>query len=148
MITDPVMPVVQMSYSPLRKVAFLVTFCLAQFLDAFNTSALFPAIPAIGKALKMTSAETVWIISATQLTFAAFLLVVRPLVLLKRSLAEITPRLLNRMDASAMCITRVRRVSSNSGLRSLTNVGLTRRTCLHIRYLWARCLCPCLRFCT
>jgi hypothetical protein len=62
--------------STLRKVALLSMFTFAEFLDAFNNSALFPAIPAISEQLHFLSSETVWIISAYQLTFAAFLLVV------------------------------------------------------------------------
>ena len=52
----------------------LVIFCFVQFLDAFNFSALFAALPHIQKDLDMTDGETSWIISAFQLTFASFLL--------------------------------------------------------------------------
>jgi hypothetical protein len=62
--------------STLRKLALLSMFTLAEFLDAFNNSALFPAIPVVAEQLKFETTETVWIISAYQLTFAAFLLVV------------------------------------------------------------------------
>ena len=63
-------------YSVFRRYLLLVTFCLAQFLDAFNNSALFSAIPALVDDLGMTEAESTWIISAFQLTFASFLLIV------------------------------------------------------------------------
>lgn len=66
--------------STARKLALLAMFTLAEFLDAFNNSALFPAIPIISTELKFETTETVWIISAYQLTFAAFLLVVSTLV--------------------------------------------------------------------
>ena len=62
--------------STVRKVALLTIFTLAEFLDSFNNSALFPAIPFIASELHFQASETVWIISAYQLTFAAFLLVV------------------------------------------------------------------------
>lgn len=62
--------------STFRRYVLLLIFCLAQFLDAFNNSALFPAIPTLVDALGMTSSEQVWIISAFQLTFASFLLIV------------------------------------------------------------------------
>jgi MFS family permease len=62
--------------STLRKIALLTMFTLAEFLDAFNNSALFPAIPVISEQLHFLSSETVRIISTYQLTFAAFLLVV------------------------------------------------------------------------
>jgi hypothetical protein len=64
------------SASTVRKIALLTIFTLAEFLDAFNNSALFPAIPMITSELHFKPSETVWIISAYQLTFAAFLLVV------------------------------------------------------------------------
>ena len=64
------------SASTARKLSLLAIFTLAEFLDAFNNSALFPAIPDIATQLKFEASETVWIISAYQLTFAAFLLVV------------------------------------------------------------------------
>ena len=63
-------------YSALRKFALLVIFCMAQFLDAFNASALFSAIPIISQHLDILASESVWITSATQLTFSAFLLLV------------------------------------------------------------------------
>ena len=62
--------------STARKLGLLAMFVLAEFLDAFNNSALFPAIPDISSQLQFEASETVWIISAYQLTFAAFLLVV------------------------------------------------------------------------
>jgi hypothetical protein len=62
--------------STARKLGLLAMFVLAEFLDAFNNSALFPAIPNISSQLQFEASETVWIISAYQLTFAAFLLVV------------------------------------------------------------------------
>ncbi|KIM21444.1 hypothetical protein M408DRAFT_80537 [Serendipita vermifera MAFF 305830] len=58
-----------------RKLLLLSMFTFAQFLDAFNNSALFPAIPIISTEVSFDATETVWIVSAYQLTFAAFLLV-------------------------------------------------------------------------
>ncbi|EKM51218.1 uncharacterized protein PHACADRAFT_263243 [Phanerochaete carnosa HHB-10118-sp] len=62
-------------YSAGRRYFLLIVFCLAQFLDAFNNSALFSAIPSLVKSLDMTESDSTWIISAFQLTFASFLLV-------------------------------------------------------------------------
>jgi hypothetical protein len=62
--------------STARKYLLLIVFCLAQFLDAFNNSALFSAIPSLITTLHMTESESTWLISAFQLTFASFLLVV------------------------------------------------------------------------
>jgi hypothetical protein len=62
--------------STARKLLLLSMFTLAEFLDAFNNSALFPAIPTLTSQLSFSASEVVWIISAYQLTFAAFLLVV------------------------------------------------------------------------
>ncbi|KAG1858472.1 major facilitator superfamily domain-containing protein [Suillus subluteus] len=49
--------------------------CLAQFLDAFNNSALFSAIPTLEVSMGMTESQSTWIISAFKLTFASFLLI-------------------------------------------------------------------------
>ncbi|KAH9939655.1 MFS general substrate transporter [Epithele typhae] len=73
-LVDGRAPVLQ-RYSPARRYVLLLIFCLAQFLDAFNNSALFSAIPALVRDLGMTEAESTWIISAFQLTFASFLLI-------------------------------------------------------------------------
>jgi len=62
------------SASKTRKIALLTMFVLAQFLDAFNNSALLPAIPGITSQLQFEASEIAWIISAYQPTFAAFLL--------------------------------------------------------------------------
>ena len=64
------------TFSPLRRYCLLVMFCLAQYLDVFNNSSLLTAIPVISKELGMSTDESVWIVSALQLSFAAFLLVV------------------------------------------------------------------------
>ncbi|KAF7796427.1 hypothetical protein EIP86_007604 [Pleurotus ostreatoroseus] len=48
---------------------------VAQFLDAFNNSALFSAIPSLIRDLGFTEGESTWLISAFQLTFASFLLI-------------------------------------------------------------------------
>ncbi|OSD00393.1 MFS general substrate transporter [Trametes coccinea BRFM310] len=66
---------VPQKYSPVRRYVLLLIFCLAQFLDAFNNSALFSAIPSLVISLDMSEAESTWIISAFQLTFASFLLI-------------------------------------------------------------------------
>lgn len=60
----------------MRRYTLLVIFCLAQFLDAFNNSALFSAIPSLVRDLGFTESDSTWLISAFQLTFASFLLVV------------------------------------------------------------------------
>ncbi|THG96869.1 hypothetical protein EW026_g5038 [Hermanssonia centrifuga] len=62
-------------HSTARRYLLLVVFCLAQFLDAFNNSALFSAIPRLVIDLGMSVSESTWIISAFQLTFASFLLI-------------------------------------------------------------------------
>lgn len=67
---------VSSQYSPARRYVLLVIFCLAQFLDAFNNSSLFSAIPSLVIHLHIGEGESTWIISAFQLTFASFLLIV------------------------------------------------------------------------
>ena len=59
-----------------RRLVLLVIFCLAQFLDSFNDSALFSALPALEVSMGMTESQYTWMISAFQLTFASFLLIV------------------------------------------------------------------------
>ncbi|KAG2131382.1 major facilitator superfamily domain-containing protein [Suillus clintonianus] len=58
-----------------RKLVLLVMFCLAQFLDAFSISALFSAIPSLELSMNMTASQSTWMFSASQLTFASFLLI-------------------------------------------------------------------------
>jgi hypothetical protein len=61
--------------SSARKLALLALFCLAQFLDVFNNSALFSAIPTLRRDLGFDESGATWLISAYQLTFASFLLI-------------------------------------------------------------------------
>lgn len=67
---------VSQKYSPARQLVLLLLFCLAQFIDLFNNAALFSAIPRLIIDLHMSTAESTWLISAFQLTFASFLLIV------------------------------------------------------------------------
>ncbi|KZP24608.1 hypothetical protein FIBSPDRAFT_856802 [Athelia psychrophila] len=62
--------------SPARKYMLLTTFCLTQFLDSFNNSALYSAMPSFIIDLGITEGQSAWIMSAFTLTFASFLLVV------------------------------------------------------------------------
>ncbi|KZT67238.1 MFS general substrate transporter [Daedalea quercina L-15889] len=62
------------SLSTARKLTLLIIFCLAQYIDSFNISALFAATPPISADLNISNAISVWTTSAYQLTFAAFLL--------------------------------------------------------------------------
>ncbi|EIN11084.1 MFS general substrate transporter [Punctularia strigosozonata HHB-11173 SS5] len=52
---------------------FLV--CAGQFLDTFNSSAFFLAIPSLAKDLSLSGNASVWLISSFQITFSSFLLV-------------------------------------------------------------------------
>lgn len=63
------------SLSKARKLVLLLIFCLAFFLDTVNTSILSAAIPPISVQLNIANNESVWLLSAYQLTFAALLLV-------------------------------------------------------------------------
>ncbi|KAF8330309.1 major facilitator superfamily domain-containing protein [Cantharellus anzutake] len=58
-----------------HKNLLLTLFCLAEFVDAFSNSALFPAQPAFKKALNMQDNELTWMFSAYSAAFAAFLLI-------------------------------------------------------------------------
>lgn len=59
-----------------RKFALITVFSLAQFMDAFNNSSLFPAVPILSKIFNIKPNETTWLFAAYQATFAAFLLIV------------------------------------------------------------------------
>jgi MFS family permease len=61
--------------SKARKLVLLVLFCIAQFLDIFNISALFSAIPTLRNDLGFDESGATWLTSAYQLTFASFLLI-------------------------------------------------------------------------
>ena len=67
--------------SSARKNFLLAIYCLAQFTDTFNNSALLAAIPPISIQLGISNSNSVWLLSAYQLTFAAFLLTVSQLFL-------------------------------------------------------------------
>lgn len=58
-----------------RKLLLLTILCLAIFLDTFNNSSLFAAIPPIAQQLNIPDSQSVWLLSAYQLTFAVLLLV-------------------------------------------------------------------------
>lgn len=62
--------------SPLQKKVLVALFCLGQFLEILNTSAILPALPAISQAVGFTESNSVWIFAAYQATFASFLLIV------------------------------------------------------------------------
>ena len=98
---------VPQQYSTARRYVLLIIFCLAQFLDAFNNSALFSAIPALVTSLDMNEAESTWIISAFQLTFASFLLIVSCVFVFEQGDLALTCRSFSRADVSAMSTTRV-----------------------------------------
>lgn len=76
-LVEPSTPTKSAETSNILRVFLLLLFCLAQFLDVFNISALFSSLPVITSELNMTSGQAIWVISAYQLTFAAFLLLVR-----------------------------------------------------------------------
>ncbi|KZT12694.1 major facilitator superfamily MFS-1 [Laetiporus sulphureus 93-53] len=58
-----------------RKLTLLSIFCFSLFLDTFNNSSLFAAIPPIALQLDIPNSQSAWLLSAYQLTFAALLLV-------------------------------------------------------------------------
>lgn len=58
-----------------RRYFLLFFFCVAQFLDAFNNSTLYSALPKLRETLNMNEGEATWLVSAFQLTFASFLLI-------------------------------------------------------------------------
>ncbi|KAG8772075.1 hypothetical protein FRC12_003257 [Ceratobasidium sp. 428] len=73
-LTEPTVPALA-NARPARKYVLLAVFCLGQFLDTVNTSAMFPAIPAISRDVGLTESDSVWLFAAYQATFASFLLI-------------------------------------------------------------------------
>ncbi|KAG8748423.1 hypothetical protein FRC10_005970 [Ceratobasidium sp. 414] len=57
------------------KYLLLAFFCLGQFLDTLNNSAVLPALPAITHNVNLTESDAVWLLAAYQATFASFLLI-------------------------------------------------------------------------
>ncbi|CEL53947.1 Puromycin resistance protein pur8 OS=Streptomyces alboniger GN=pur8 PE=3 SV=1 [Rhizoctonia solani AG-1 IB] len=60
---------------PLQKNVLLAIFCLGQFMDIMNTSAMLPALPATSQTVGLTESDSVWLFAAYQATFASFLLI-------------------------------------------------------------------------
>lgn len=60
--------------SNVHRYTLLLIFCITQFLYTTTNSALFSAIPTLVRKFDFTQSQSVWIISAYQLTFASFLL--------------------------------------------------------------------------
>ncbi|GAB1522708.1 hypothetical protein RhiTH_005830 [Rhizoctonia solani] len=59
----------------LQKNILLAIFCLGQFMDIMNTSAMLPALPATSQTVGLTESDSVWLFAAYQATFASFLLI-------------------------------------------------------------------------
>lgn len=57
-----------------RRYTLLFIFCITQFLYTLTNSALFSAIPSLVRKFDFAQSQSIWIISAYQLTFASFLL--------------------------------------------------------------------------
>ncbi|KAF7360804.1 MFS general substrate transporter [Mycena venus] len=56
------------------QILLVALLSLGQFLDTFNSSAFFAAIPSIAKDIHLQKNSTVWLVSAYQITFSSFLL--------------------------------------------------------------------------
>lgn len=70
-----VQPQLPVALSKRRRYLMLTLFCLAEFLDSFMASGLFPAINDLQKHLHIKPAETTWAFAAYSATFSAFLLI-------------------------------------------------------------------------
>ena len=129
---------ISQKYSAARRYVLLAMFCLAQFLDSFNNGALYLAIPELVDALGMTESESTWLISAFQLTFASFLLIVSGRSgRMDVGLALTVSSLLNlcRAGVSATFTTRVR---ASYHLRFSPPVGSARLTLSNVHCLRVR----------
>ncbi|KAI0653606.1 MFS general substrate transporter [Cubamyces menziesii] len=58
-----------------RRYVLFTTFCVANMLDAYNLNALFTALPALKRVFALGEADASWVMSAFELTYAAFLLI-------------------------------------------------------------------------
>lgn len=64
------------SISNARRYMLFVMFCVANALDSYNLNALFTALPVLREHFGLGEADASWVMSAFELTYAAFLLVV------------------------------------------------------------------------
>ncbi|KAG1745449.1 MFS general substrate transporter [Suillus paluster] len=71
---DPEPSVRRPTLSNAHRYTLLLIFCITQFLYTLTNSALFSAIPSLVRKFDFTQSQSVWIISAYQLSFASFLL--------------------------------------------------------------------------
>ena len=60
-----------------RRYVLFATFCVANMLDAYNLNALFTALPVLKRVFALDEADASWVMSAFELTYASFLLIVR-----------------------------------------------------------------------
>ncbi|KAI0628440.1 MFS general substrate transporter [Trametes polyzona] len=58
-----------------RRYLLFVMFCVANMLDAYNLNALFTALPVLKQVFGLGEADASWVMSAFELTYAAFLLI-------------------------------------------------------------------------
>ncbi|KAL1940391.1 hypothetical protein VTO73DRAFT_8963 [Trametes versicolor] len=63
------------SMSNARRYVLFVMFCVANALDSYNLNALFTALPVLREHFGLGEADASWVMSAFELTYAAFLLV-------------------------------------------------------------------------
>lgn len=64
------------SMSNARRYVLFAMFCVANALDSYNLNALFTALPVLREHFGLGEADASWVMSAFELTYAAFLLVV------------------------------------------------------------------------
>ncbi len=59
-----------------RRYFLFAIFCIANLLDAYNLNALFAGLPALKVAFALDEVDASWVMSAFELTYASFLLIV------------------------------------------------------------------------
>lgn len=60
-----------------RRYLLFAIFCTANALDSYNLNALFAGLPALKDAFGLDEVDASWVMSAFNLTYASFLLIVR-----------------------------------------------------------------------
>ncbi|KAI0666963.1 MFS general substrate transporter [Trametes maxima] len=68
-------PARTLTVSNARRYVLFAMFCVANMLDAHNLNALFTALPVLRTVFGLNEADSSWIMSSFELTYAAFLLV-------------------------------------------------------------------------
>ena len=117
-----------------RRYFLFSIFCIANMLDSYSLNAIFAGLPALKAAFAMGEVEASWVMSAFQLTYAAFLLIVSPSLCLRKG-SLLTAHLQSGRISDVYHPSTLRR-SSRHGYP--TDFVYDSRACIHPRGVRAR----------